>query len=85
MAPFADDIGRKRLLYERLAVREYWVVDVEQSEVIAFAVANEGSRRIRESQVLPGLGISLVEEALQRSQTEDDGSLTRWLMKTLSQ
>jgi Uma2 family endonuclease len=77
-----DDLGRKRLLYERLGVQEYWVVNVAMSEVVAFAVENGGSREIRESQVLPGLALSTVEEAMQRSQTEDDGALTRWLIQT---
>jgi Uma2 family endonuclease len=66
----ADDLGRKRLLYERMGVQEYWVVDVAESEVIAFAVQDEGSRRIYESRVLPGLALALVEEALRKSQTE---------------
>lgn len=77
---FADDIGRKRLLYERLGIQEYWVVNVEEKRILAFAVENQGSRLIEESQVLPGLKITLVAEALQRSQTEDDGAITRWLM-----
>lgn len=77
---FADDIGRKRLLYERLGIQEYWVINVEDSTILAFAVENQGSRLIEESQVLPGLKITLVAEALQRSQTEDDGAITRWLM-----
>lgn len=77
----SDDLGRKRLLYERLGVQEYWVVDAVEAEVIAFAVANGGSARIQESQVLSGLQISVVEEALRRGQSEDDGAINRWLLK----
>ena len=42
---------------------------------------NKGSYQIRESKVLGGLSIDLVEEALKRSQNEDDTAITRWLMK----
>jgi len=77
-----DDLGRKRLLYERLGVQEYWVVNVALSTVIAFAVTNGGSGEIRESQVLPGLALATVEEAMERSNTEDDGAIARWLMQT---
>jgi Uma2 family endonuclease len=77
-----DDLGRKRLLYERLGVREYWVVNVASSKVIAFAVENGGSGEIRESQVLPGLALTVVEEAMERSSTEDDGAIARWLIQT---
>jgi len=44
-------------------VKEYWVIDVNAGQVIAFALA-KGSSRIQDSQVLLGLQISLVEEAL---------------------
>lgn len=76
-----DDLGRKRLLYERLGVQEYWVVNVATSEVLAFAVEQGGSREIRDSQVLPGLVLSTVEEAMGRSATEDDGAIARWLLQ----
>lgn len=55
-----DDKGEKRLLYEELEVSEYWIIDVKNVRVIAFAVENGGSRRITQSQVLPGLAISVL-------------------------
>ena len=77
----SEDLGSKRLLYERLDVDEYWVVNVATSDVIAFSVADGRSGEIRESTVLPGLKIKAVEEALRRSQSEDDGAINRWLIK----
>ena len=79
---FLDDLGKKRLLYEQLAIEEYWVINVAESEIIAFSIENKGSYQIRESKLLKSLSIELVEEALKRSQNEDDTAITRWLMKT---
>lgn len=80
---FKDDLGAKRLLYERLGVAEYWVVNVVERKLIAFAIANGRSGEVKTSEVLPRLDIALVEEVLGRSQTEDDSTLMRWLMDTL--
>ena len=80
----SDDLGRKRLLYERAGVREYWVNDANAWDAIAFSIAQKRSGEIQESLVLSGLTIALVKEALQRSQTEDDGAITRWLLQTFS-
>ena len=52
-------------------------------QVIAFAVADNRSSEVQTSGALPGLEMAEVEEALARSQTEDDSTLMRWLMKTL--
>ncbi|MCU0534924.1 MAG: Uma2 family endonuclease [Hydrococcus sp. Prado102] len=79
-----DDLNRKKLLYEGIGVQEYWVVDVKASDVIAFEISQGNSREIQESRVLPGLEIAIVEEALRRSQTEDDGQINRWLIQIFS-
>lgn len=76
----ADDIGKKRLLYEALEVAEYWVVDVQNTQIIALAIADGGSKRITQSQVLPELAISLLEEALRRSRQMDNTQVGAWLL-----
>ena len=82
---FWDDVGQKRLLYETLGVEEYWVVNVAESQILAFSVGDRGSFQIRTSQVLELLEIDLVEEALRRSQTEDDGAIARWFMSQFAE
>lgn len=79
-----DDLGTKRLLYENSGVEEYWVIDASSDAVIAFSISDGRSGTVQESLVLPGLAISLVESALKRSQTEDDGAINRWLLQTFS-
>ncbi|MCL2933715.1 MAG: Uma2 family endonuclease [Trichodesmium sp. MAG_R03] len=76
----ADDKGEKRLLYEALNIAEYWIVDVQNAEIIAFAVADGGSRKINQSQVLPGLAISLLDEALQRTRQINQTQVYAWLL-----
>jgi Uma2 family endonuclease len=79
----ADDLGRKRILYEDLEIPEYWVVDVEQAQITAFSIADSGSRRITQSQVLPGFSISILEEALQRNLQGDQSQVVAWLLTQL--
>lgn len=81
----SDDKGEKRLLYEELGVSEYWIIDVKNVRVIAFAVDNGGSRRITQSQVLPGLAISLLEEAFQRTRQMNHGKVSAWLLSQFQQ
>jgi Uma2 family endonuclease len=82
----ADDIGEKRLLYEELKVAEYWVLDVQKSQILAFAIiADNGSRRIVQSEVLPGLTIAVLEEALRRSRTEYQAQVGAWLLAQFQQ
>ncbi|BAU14961.1 hypothetical protein LEP3755_55170 [Leptolyngbya sp. NIES-3755] len=79
-ASLTDDRGEKRLLYESLGVKEYWIIDVQNASIWAFAIADRGSRRIDQSLVLPGLEIAVLEEAFRRSREMNHGKVSAWLM-----
>lgn len=77
-----DDLGTKRLQYEELRIPEYWIVNVQAMQILAFAISLDGSnRRIRESQVFSGLKLEILEQALQRSRQENQSAITAWLME----
>lgn len=79
-----DDLGAKRLQYEDLGIPEYWIVAVETQQIFGFSIGAEGSsRRIRRSEVLPGLAFDLLEQALQRSRTENQSAVTTWFMSQI--
>ncbi|MHC5597228.1 MAG: Uma2 family endonuclease [Nostoc sp.] len=81
----ADDQGEKRLLYEDLGVKEYWILNVQNVQVMAFAIENQGSRRITESQVLPGLAISLLNDALRQTRQINQSQVGAWLLTQFQQ
>ncbi len=77
----AEDLGKKRLLYETIGIAEYWVIDVERSTITAFAIEALGSRQIQNSLVLPGLSFQILEEALKLSRLQNQSQIGRWLME----
>lgn len=81
---FKDDYEIKRLLYEELGIQEYWIVNVNKGEIIAFKMENGGSYRIRESLVLPDLKLSILEEALKMTRQTNHGQVMAWLLKIFS-
>ena len=76
-----DDLGMKRLLYENLGIEEYWIVDVQATKIIAFAIADGGSKRISRSLVLPNLEINLLENVLQKTRQENHSKVGAWLLQ----
>ena len=80
-----DDLGKKRLLYEKLGVTEYWVVDVQEVKIIAFEmIADGGSRQITNSKLLGGLAIADLEEALTLSREKSQSEVGGWLLQKYS-
>ncbi len=86
---WADDIGKKRLMYEDLGVKEYWVIDVKNAEIIAFTITDsegvKGSYRITRSQIITGLEFALLEETLRLSRENNYGYVTSWLLTQFQQ
>lgn len=79
-----DDLGRKKTLYEALKVAEYWVVDVQHSQIYAFGIVEGESQPIIQSQVLPELPMALLEEALRRSRQVDQTQVGAWLLQQMA-
>jgi Uma2 family endonuclease len=81
----SDDLGKKRLLYEKLGVSEYWVVDVQEVKIIAFEMmADGGSRQITASKLLGGFAIADLEEALNLSREKSQSEVGAWLLQKYS-
>lgn len=81
----SDDQGQKRLQYEDLKIAEYWILDVQNSRLLAFAITEDhGSRQIRKSLVLPNLDLDLIQEALQRSRSQDQSTIGAWWIAQLA-
>ncbi len=78
----ADDLGAKRLQYEDMGIAEYWIVNVQTMQIFGFANGSDGSiRRIRESLILAGMKLEILEQALQRSRQENQSATTGWLIE----
>ncbi|WP_292760344.1 Uma2 family endonuclease [Nostoc sp. NOS(2021)] len=68
-----------------MGIAEYWVVDVQNVQIIAYAIADQGSKRIQESQVFPGLAMSILEEALRHTREMNQSQVGAWLLSQFQQ
>ncbi|AFY59640.1 Uma2 family endonuclease [Synechococcus sp. PCC 6312] len=79
------DLAEQKQLYARLGVPEYWVIDVQQGQVLAFGLTEAGSYEpITISQVLRGLEIELLSQTLARLEKGTNTAAANWLMQQLS-
>ncbi|RZM75650.1 Uma2 family endonuclease [Leptolyngbya iicbica] len=75
------DLDEQKQLYAKLQIPEYWVVDVKGLRLFAFGLTPAGVYEpIQTSQVLAGLAIDLVEQAIERSMTETNTAAANWVM-----
>lgn len=73
------DLDEQKQLYASLAIPEYWVVDVKGIRLFAFGLTKAGQYEpITISQVLTGLSIALVEQALETSTTDTNTAAANW-------
>lgn len=61
------------------------MVDIQNAQILAYAMANQGSKRIEVSLVLPGLAMAVLEEALRRSWETDQSQAGSWLLTQFQQ
>jgi len=75
------DLDEQKQLYASLGIPEYWVIDVKGLRLFAFGLTPMGVYEpIAVSQVLAGLSIDLIEQALERLESETN-TAAAWLMQ----
>ncbi len=80
----ATDLDEKKQIYAALEIPEYWVIDVQAARVIAFRLSAEGIyQQQRVSEALPGLAMTLVEQAFKRLIAESNGTVAQWFAQQL--
>ena len=78
------DLDEQKRLYASLGIAEYWVIDVKGKQIFAFELTEDKIyKTIEVSQVLTGLPIALIEQTLDRLETETNTAAASWLMRQL--
>jgi len=78
------DLDEQKRLYASLGIAEYWVIDVKGKQIFAFELTEDRIyKTIAISQVLTGLPIALIEQTLERLETETNTAAANWLMQQL--
>ncbi|MEL6383758.1 MAG: Uma2 family endonuclease [Cyanobacteria bacterium J06626_18] len=82
----ATDLDEKKQIYAALEIPEYWVIDVQAARVMAFRLSAEGIYQQQGvSEALPGLAMTLVEQAFKRLTAESNGTVAQWFAQQLAE
>ncbi len=73
-----DDLSQKRLLYQALGAREYWVVNTASTDVSLFSF--DPLEEVSVSRLLPGLSREILGAALQEGQSEGDIAAVEFIL-----
>lgn len=81
----ADDLDEKKQLYAELKLPEYWVINVQGRQVIAFRLQENGKYQRRSHSVaLAGLPIALLEQTLERLSGGTNISVAVWFAQQIA-
>jgi Uma2 family endonuclease len=73
-----DDLNQKRLLYQALGAREYWVINTASASVSLFGF--DPPEEVFISRLLPGLSREILGAALQEGQSEGDVAVVEFIL-----
>ena len=79
------DLDEKKRIYEALEVPEYWVIDVQGQRVFIFQLQNnQRYQECRESTVLAGLSVNVLNQSLQKLTEASNTQVAAFLSQQLS-
>jgi Uma2 family endonuclease len=80
-----QDLKEQKHLYETLGICEYWVIDVQNYQILAFRLNEAGTYEpCSESQVLPGLPIALLSQTIAKLKTLTNTAAANWFREQLT-
>lgn len=81
----ATDLDEKKQLYAALLIPEYWVINVQGKQVLAFRLQADGKyQQINHSIALENLAITLLEQTLERLNEGTNISAALWFSQQIT-
>lgn len=77
----ASDLHEMKQIYAAMGILEYWVVDVRGRRVLMFHLEGKHYVQVAVSEVLPGLTVEVLGEAIDRCLSDGHGAAVAWFMK----